>query len=119
MIYCLMMHLRTDNPGLQTAALAVAPNILDNRVYAPRLGEYKVELEGAEDGGMCVNVEVRFNTEADAIDFYNNAKGLAGIFTACRQGAPGSSYIHIHECFADETPGSPCHLLPGYLMESP
>lgn len=118
--YCLIVHLQsaeTPHPswnGLKVAALAVPPSIDDNRVFAPRPVDYVVKQD-VGDNGEFVRIVVRFNTEIDATEFYDNARGLSGIFTACKQGSPGSSYMHVHECFI---PGQRCSIISGKEVKS-
>ena len=97
------MHIEGSGPawnGLKTAALALPPAIDDPRVFLSRPQDYKVT---SDDG--YVHIEVRFDTEEDATEFYDNASGLQGIFTACDSG-----YTHVHECYR---PGQGCRIIPG------
>ncbi len=113
MKYCLDIYLETENPGLQTAALAVVDSILSEKVWAPVLRAYTRRIVLGGDKKDCVDISVRYNTLADAIAAYDSARGLLGIFVACRNTFPGSSYVRIHECDWDN-PAEGCKVMDDY-----
>lgn len=102
--YCFQVHLQSavdPHPswnGLKVAVMNVPPPDTDPRVFAPRPADYEVR---EDPDGTWVHIEVRFHTEEDATEFFDNARALSGIFIACKQNDPGSSYMHVHECYRD------------------
>lgn len=116
--YCVMLHLETEDAVLIAAALALAPSILDNKVWARRPVDHEVKPVP----GVGAHVEVRFNTEADATELYDAARELSGIkdagagtFPACRKGEAGSSYVHVHKCYI---PKEGCKIITAKQMKS-
>ncbi len=102
--YCFQAHLQSADPphgswnGLKVAFLNVPPAEDDPRVFAPIPDDYIVK---EDDDGKWVHIQVRFYTEEDATEFFDDARALNGIFVACKQNDAGSSYMHVHECFRD------------------
>lgn len=113
-VFCWMAHIKSDVlphsnwNELKTDLLVVAPDVNDSKVHAPRPADYEARQGIDEDGCEWVHIEIRFKSEAEATAFYDSAKGLIGDFEACKEGDPGSSYMHVHEC---EIPKKGCRII--------
>lgn len=118
MNYCWKMRIEGNSHqswnGLKIAALALPPASDDPRVFLSRPQDYKVNVgtykNEFEEDIEYVDIEVRFDTEEDATEFFDNARGLNGIFVACDAG-----YTHVHECYRTDGEGNKlsCRIIPG------
>lgn len=106
--FCWLVHIEAGlNPhqawnGLKVALLAMPCPEQDDRISVKAPTDYDVTSD-VGDNGEFVHIEIRFKTEVNAVGFYDNAKGLQGIFVACDYGE-----MNVHEC---HIPGEGCRII--------